>query len=127
LPGQGGRNHINERFATYWKDLFFSNKYVLVDWIRAKIWNNAHVVPCYAQNTYLYIKEGHDLLKIIAHDPLLDVVHPRSGIRAIVKNQLYAPENQVSSTWLIKKGIGLGFKRGLRRLQRQFSASRQPL
>src|SRR5262249_18790338 len=40
VPGQGGANHINEQWPSYWLKLFKERGYVCVDALRAKIWEN---------------------------------------------------------------------------------------
>jgi hypothetical protein len=81
VPGQGGHNHVNERWASYWVSLFSANGYVCHDVIRPRIWNDARVEWWYAQNTLLFINERRtDLLaRLSSNEPsaVLDVVHPR--------------------------------------------------
>jgi SAM-dependent methyltransferase len=57
IPFQGGVNHVNEQWPTYWRDLFFENGYVVVDCIRKRVWNNPKVKAHYAQNIFVYVQE----------------------------------------------------------------------
>lgn len=66
IPFQGGTNHINEQWQSYWADLFAKRGYVPVDCIRPKIWNTEGIIICYAQNILLYVKEDN-----LAEHPLL--------------------------------------------------------
>ena len=53
IPLQGGANHINERWQTYWAQLFAERQFVVVDAIRPRTWNNKKVASFYAQNMLL--------------------------------------------------------------------------
>lgn len=57
IPYQGGIGHLNEQWPEYWRDYFQMYGYVIVDAIRAKIWNDEAVEPWYRQNILLYIRE----------------------------------------------------------------------
>jgi SAM-dependent methyltransferase len=58
IPLQGGVDHVNERWQDEWAAIFASHDYRPVDFIRAKVWDNPHVRPWYAQNTFLYVAAG---------------------------------------------------------------------
>src|SRR6185369_17163368 len=59
IPGQQGRQHINEQFPEYWYRLFRAHGYVPLDVVRPRIaWDQA-VEPWYAQNTLLYVAEDY--------------------------------------------------------------------
>jgi SAM-dependent methyltransferase len=78
IPGQGGTNHINEQWPSYWCRLFQDNGFQAVDCLRTTFWNDARVGWCYRQNMLLYVRE--DRTREFAHlmQPVpLDLVHPR--------------------------------------------------
>lgn len=82
IPGQGGENHINECWQTFWADLFAINGYDCFDVVRSANWHEPQVEWWYSQNTLLYVKRGTDLHRKIAEAagmavPILDVVHPK--------------------------------------------------
>ena len=56
IPAQGGVNHINEQWQSYWAEKFSRRGYVTVDCIRPKIWANPAVELWYCQNILLYAK-----------------------------------------------------------------------
>jgi len=58
IPGQGGTNHINEQWITYWVDLFTKYNYLPVDAIRKHIWRDKRVKPWYRQNTIIFCKDS---------------------------------------------------------------------
>ena len=53
IPGQGGHGHVNERWPTYWAELFKAHGYVLADPWRDALWDDPDVEPWYAQNLVL--------------------------------------------------------------------------
>ena len=58
IPGQGGRNHVNEQWPDYWLALIEERGYRCFDVIRQKFWDNPQVSYYYAQNAFLYMKLG---------------------------------------------------------------------
>ncbi len=75
IPGQGGQNHINEQWPTYWQKIFANYGFVMLDFFRPKIWNNPNIERWYRQNMFLVVKEGHALQKNIDNQALA-FVHP---------------------------------------------------
>ena len=54
FPGQGGTNHVNEQWPTYWHALFARRDFVALDPIRPAVWQDERVAWWYRCNTYLY-------------------------------------------------------------------------
>lgn len=82
LPGQGGQNHINEQWPSYWQELFNRNDYEMIDFFRFKIWNNTKIEYWYKQNLFLVVRKGHFLANnenkmaySLVHPELLELVH----------------------------------------------------
>ena len=57
-PGQGGRNHINERPHTYWKELFERRGYSTFDYVRPHALQFAELEPWFRYNPLLFVKES---------------------------------------------------------------------
>jgi SAM-dependent methyltransferase len=84
IPGQTGEGHHNEQWPPYWRDRFARRKYVLVDCLRPRLWDDEQVEYWYSQNTFLYVSADRltvdrRLQAAVAepsHMPL-SVVHPR--------------------------------------------------
>jgi len=83
IPGQGGTDHINEQWPTFWAGLFARHGYRTVDALRDPLWGDPEVAYYYAQNALLYVRE--DALAALPHlaphvtepdDPRLCRVHP---------------------------------------------------
>lgn len=55
IPGQGGTNHVNEQWPSYWAALFAERGYVHVDCLRRRLWHDEAVAYWYAQNALFYV------------------------------------------------------------------------
>jgi SAM-dependent methyltransferase len=85
IPGQGGVNHLNEQWQSYWAALFAARGYQPFDAIRPAIWSDAAIPAWYKQNTVLYLDEAsarQSGLTPVASLALLDLVHPLFWERA---------------------------------------------
>ena len=71
VPGQGGMNHLNERWPHYWQDLFADRGYEFEDEIRWRFWNDEEVEWWYRQNMFI-VRRGGD-----PSPPVPAVTHPR--------------------------------------------------
>ncbi len=80
IPTQGGANHINCRWQSYWASLFRKNGYVCFDVVRKPFWCNPNVKWWYAQNTLVFCKETRSNIMEFckkAHAELpIDIAHP---------------------------------------------------
>jgi hypothetical protein len=83
IPGQGGISHINEQLPEYWAELFAQCRYVAVDCIRPRIWNDRRIAWYYRQNLILFVHEDELASRPILQQELeackgrpLSVVHP---------------------------------------------------
>jgi SAM-dependent methyltransferase len=94
IPFQGGNHHVNEQWPDKWAELFRSNGYLPLDFIRKRVWQNNSVDWWYAQNTILFVKaevlERNELLKqeFERSDPdPLSLVHPRNYLGVVTPPQ----------------------------------------
>lgn len=105
IPFQGGQNHINEQWLSYWIAIFEKYHFKPFDIIRPKFWDSESVEFWYAQNACLFIKEGkEDEYSGLAALPTFyakDIVHPallkKSGE---YRNRIW--KGQVSVGFIIK-------------------------
>lgn len=67
IPHQGGVNHVNEQFPSYWKKKFESYGYVTIDPIRGEFCENNKVLSEYTQNTLVYVKSIDEHEKLIKY------------------------------------------------------------
>ena len=56
-PGQGGLQHVNEQPYSYWRALFYSRGYEMLDAIRPQIRHEAKVQPWYRFNTFVFVRK----------------------------------------------------------------------
>jgi hypothetical protein len=80
IPYQGGTNHINENWPEYWAKLFYDNKYVPLDILRDRLWDNSDIEWWYRQNILLFVR-SNKLKKIFSVKPVENInclsrVHP---------------------------------------------------
>lgn len=79
VPRQGGGRHINERWQSWWVQLFAARGYEVHDFIRARIWHDDQMPYWYRQNTLFFARRGLALPALAAagaNTMPLDVVHP---------------------------------------------------
>lgn len=85
IPGQGGVDHFNEQWQSYWAEKFIANDYLPFDIVRPEIWNDDDIPMWYRQNIILYISSSH--VAALDHKPAsnpksLNIVHPLFWERA---------------------------------------------
>ena len=82
IPNQGGVNHLNEQWQSYWMELFEKRGFVAHDCIRPLVMRNESVKWWYAQNTFLYVSRSYIPIlgdvpnRVHSSDPFVDIVHP---------------------------------------------------
>jgi hypothetical protein len=58
IPHQGGVNHVNEQWQSYWAEKFAERGYLAIDAIRPKVWSDQKISIPYRQNALLYVKDN---------------------------------------------------------------------
>lgn len=81
IPGQGGQNHINEQWPSYWADLFSKHGFKFYDTIRPKIWDKPNIKWWYRQNMFLVSNQ-----KMNISSSHLSLVHPELHLNEVRKN-----------------------------------------
>ncbi len=85
IPNQGGYQHINEQWPSYWISLFEAKGYRAFDVIRPQIWNMQELHYFYRQNCLIYVnKSAAEVIRkaeakavdIARNFRPLDLVHP---------------------------------------------------
>lgn len=75
VPHQGGQNHINEQWPTYWIEKFKNLGYNVYDIIRPRIWNLEAVEYWYRQNILVF--STSDFSHFATYEnPIVNIVHP---------------------------------------------------
>jgi SAM-dependent methyltransferase len=70
IPHQGGQNHLNEQWPSYWEKKFNAYNFYFHDPIRPKIWDNKNVDWWYRQNIFLIRKNIRPTV------PYMTTIHP---------------------------------------------------
>ncbi len=73
VPGQGGVNHVNEQWQSYWLKLFEMQGFIVDYSLRNELWNDEEIAFYYRQNMLLVSRAG---MYRVDCDGLVDVVHP---------------------------------------------------
>ena len=60
VPFQFGEHHVNEQWPEFWALLFRERGFVCFDCLRDRVWSNPAVEWWYAQNTFVFAREGSD-------------------------------------------------------------------
>ncbi|MEZ4706696.1 MAG: methyltransferase domain-containing protein [Caldilineaceae bacterium] len=94
IVDQGGDNHINEQWPSYWAEIFQSHNYECLDVFRAAIWESELVEWWYRQNILLFVNPQTTLLNVDAVKaeikPVLNIVHPLNYQRMKWHNEYIA-------------------------------------
>jgi SAM-dependent methyltransferase len=83
IPLQGGTDHINERWQSYWAGLFEKQGFAPLDVIRPAVWENQAVERWYRQNTIVYCRDDMvaDYAPRCAGQKFpLSIVHPKQYV-----------------------------------------------
>lgn len=95
IPFQGGTDHLNEQWQSYWATIFQKHGFVPVNYIKEKIWDNKGVLSWYKQNVVMYIKDdlliNSDLFKncsVVNNFSLLDCVHPETFFNVMLISKI---------------------------------------
>lgn len=54
LPGQGGTDHVNEQWPSYWIKLFADQGFQPIDCLRSRFWPNQKIDLCYRNNMLIF-------------------------------------------------------------------------
>jgi SAM-dependent methyltransferase len=81
IPFQGGDNHINEQWQSFWAAKFAGHGFELFDVLRSRIWEETNVCFWYKQNILFYVKRGSAAARrfnerFSAGTNSVDLVHP---------------------------------------------------
>ena len=89
IPGQGGVNHVNERWQSYWAGLFAEHNYDAYDIVRPAIWNDSAIGFPYRQNCMLFAARARrdEVCAVpVAFVESLSLVHPELYLAVTTKS-----------------------------------------
>lgn len=55
IPHQGGIEHLNEQWPSYWTQLFAERGHRVIDALRGRLWEDDEINYYYAQNTLIFV------------------------------------------------------------------------
>jgi SAM-dependent methyltransferase len=103
IPNQGGQNHINEQWHSYWIEKFESRGFHCHDIIRPLIWENEKIAWWYRQNVFFFSKNSSEQILFVntLHPDLLqDKMHHiqniydgKMGVKIALKTLIKAIKN----------------------------------
>ena len=78
IPGQGGTNHINEQWPSYWVAEFRALGFHAFDVMRPRLWHDRTIGFWLRQNLLIFASErAADLVRSLPSvEPPVDIVHP---------------------------------------------------
>ncbi|NOU38257.1 MAG: methyltransferase domain-containing protein [Ferruginibacter sp.] len=108
IPGQGGQNHLNEKWVDYWQNKFKRQGYSFYDIMRLKFWNNDDVEFWYKQNMFIIIDDKVDNFGLAKVESINTFIHPEL-FTLIVNNRNDLYEKYINLAWG-KEKVGMYFK-----------------
>lgn len=79
VPGQGGVDHIHERYPSFWGTRFRQRGYRVLDAIRPALWADPRVMPWHRANAFVFVRPGHPLEAAwpeLSDLAFMDAIHP---------------------------------------------------
>ena len=115
IPRQGGTNHINEQWQSYWAAIFSKYGFDTCDVLRPLIWNDSGIARWYRQNIILFCR--HDFLsKVPGLSPGAGNAQPLSVVHPQQYAEIWDEVNVRASLQLLARAL----ERHLRRIVQKF-------
>lgn len=119
IPGQGGQNHINEQWPSYWMNLFQKKGFQAYDLLRPAFWNNENVDFWYKQNMIVFSqKDLSHLFEKVENQIVNAYIHPELFNKNL--NEIKLLNEQLHNETL-RPGVAISFKRFLLSLKNKLS------
>lgn len=107
IPGQGGQNHHNEQWQSYWAKEFKLRGYTAYDLFRKEFWSNKKIEWWYSQNMILYSKNE---LNLESYGAINDMIHKelyQKKLEALDNLMIRNHENEIKYRHLIEGRTGI--------------------
>lgn len=75
VPDQGGQNHLNEQWLSYWKEKFLKHDFIIHDVLKPLFWNNPHIFFWYKQNMVVVTHKDFMFQNPMVYNPLENTIH----------------------------------------------------
>jgi hypothetical protein len=78
IPLQGGENHVNEQWPSFWVSLFTEHGFEAFDAVRPLVWEEPEVKWWYRQNTFVAARgePAAAMAEVVAPRPPPHLIHP---------------------------------------------------
>jgi SAM-dependent methyltransferase len=121
VPGQGGTDHVNEQWPSYWAERFAAVGYRPLDLLRPAIWDLDDVAWWYRQNLLVFAGPGAAADLSTSGGPL-DLAHPELVRR--LRRAAEAPRSLGSIVRSLPPAVGASSRRRLGLVRRQMEERR---
>lgn len=106
IPLQGGQNHINEQWLSYWSKLFEKYNYESHDILRPIFWENDSIFSWYKQNMVIFASKSKQLKLNAKSFHGADIIHPELfTLKAEIAEKINKPKFWESVKLLVKSII----------------------
>lgn len=120
-PYSGGMHHVNEQWQSYWITKFSKKGFLVVDYIRPKVWDNRNVCYFYAEESFIFVKRERindfpllrkemrdDIIYNLVHpihfkDEIIKPTHDWTYLFSMQKKLLNAYIDKAKSEWKVRK------------------------
>lgn len=122
IPRQGGVKHFNERWQSYWAELFAGHGYVALDFIRPRIFESPEVEWWYQQNTLVFCTRDRVPVGMtpVSDRFTLDRIHPQ-----VIEKVAAAPHTGTEAVVAVRRSIAI-FSRVARKRLGKLVSVRSP-
>ena len=97
IPHQGGTNHVNEQWPSYWIELFEARNFVFIDCLRPLLWEDARVDFWYAQNMLVFVTPANE--RTLRERGAFSVLVPRGMVSIVHPGLLVASHTRSAQRW----------------------------
>jgi len=87
IPGQGGKDHLNEQPPAYWQELFSRKYFHCFDMLRPLIWDDEEINWWYRQN--IFIAARKERLGDHKSQPIHHLIHPEFHYEKMKYKDIY--------------------------------------
>jgi SAM-dependent methyltransferase len=116
IPGQGGVQHVNEQWPSYWVKLFAAQGFGVADCVRFQFWDDDRVEWFYKQNAFVAFRrerlhEYPRLARWFAEHPHRAEYVPDLAHRDLFASKVRRPEDRYDVTTLAKALVRRSYAR----------------
>jgi len=112
IPGQGGYEHVNERFQQDWVERFTARGYQAFDLVRPEIWTDPRVSVWYRQNLLVFARAEAVIRHSLRPAPFVaSLVHPEIYLAKLDPRSWSLRQIGKHLGWYLSRSISARFRR----------------